>query len=249
MFTCERGFWGVENLSFIPGTVGGAPVQNIGAYGVELKDSLEEIEVFDIEEGEKKIFTNLECRFGYRDSIFKNELKDKCFIISVTFKLSKIPKINTEYKVLKNYLDENKISVKSPFDICSAVTAIRKSKLPDPKILGNAGSFFKNIVLDKIKDKQKIEKILSAFPEIPYFEEENLIKIPSGWLIEKSGREEGISWKGYRVGNVGVHDKQALVLVNYGGATGKEVQDLALQIIKDVKDKFDLELKPEVNII
>ncbi len=249
LFTCERGFWGVENLSFIPGTVGGAPVQNIGAYGVELKDSLEEIEVFDIEEGEKKIFTNLECRFGYRDSIFKNELKDKCFIISVTFKLSKIPKINTEYKVLKNYLDENKISVKSPFDICSAVTAIRKSKLPDPKILGNAGSFFKNIVLDKIKDKQKIEKILSAFPEIPYFEEENLIKIPSGWLIEKSGREEGISWKGYRVGNVGVHDKQALVLVNYGGATGKEVQDLALQIIKDVKDKFDLELKPEVNII
>ena len=239
MFTVNHGYWGIENLSLIPGTVGAAPIQNIGAYGVELKDTLFNIETFEIETGMKRIFSKEECNLGYRDSIFKNELKGECFISAITLKLSKKEKINLGYKILVDFLENNSIEVKTPKDISNAIISIRQSKLPDPKIIGNAGSFFKNVFVEK----EKLNKLLEIYQDMPHFEEENIIKIPAGWLIEQCG------WKGKRVGNVGVHEKQALVLVNYGGATGKEIIDLANEIIKSVKEKFDLELLPEVNLI
>lgn len=270
IFAVSKGWWGIENLSFIPGTVGAAPMQNIGAYGAELKNTLENVEAYDVETGEKRIFTPEECELGYRDSIFKNNLKDKYFITSITLKLSKIPKPNLSYKILAEYLEKparttvpsqndfvglesggNKISVKSPRDISDAVTAIRKSKLPDPKIIGNAGSFFKNVFITE----EKLKNLQENWPEIPFFVEkrtspqpsplprEGEIKIPSAWLIEQCG------WKGKRVGNVGMHNKQALVLVNYGGATGKEVGELSTQIIASVYLKFGIKLMTEVNLI
>ncbi len=239
VFTVDRGLWGIENLSLIPGTVGAAPMQNIGAYGAELKNVLENVEAYDIATGEKKIFSKEECELGYRDSIFKNKLKDKYFITAITIKLSKLEKKNLSYKVLSDHLEKNKIEVKNSKNVSDAVGAIRKSKLPDPKIIGNAGSFFKNVFVNK----EKLEQLLSAYPDLPYFEEDGVIKIPAGRLIEECG------WKGKRVGNVGVHDKQALVLVNHGGANGEEIRNLAHQIIADVKEKFDLELVPEVNLI
>jgi len=249
LFAVNHGYWGVENLSLIPGTVGAAPMQNIGAYGAELNDTLENVEAYEVEnnsESKKKIFTKEDCALGYRESVFKNKLKGKYFISAVTFKLSKKPKINTSYKILANYLEENKIEVRSPKDISEAVASIRRSKLPDPKILGNAGSFFKNV----FAEKNKLEELLKTYPGMPSFEEDEMIKIPAGWLIEQCGPRQGeASWKGYRIGNVGVHEKQALVLVNYGEATGLEVLDLAKKIIASVKDKFDLELTPEVNLI
>ena len=252
VFAVERGLWGVENLSFIPGTVGAAPVQNIGAYGVELKDVLENIEALDVNTGEKRIFSNEECKFGYRDSIFKNELRGKYFIMAVTFKLSKIPKPNISYKILSDYLEKlarpsggNKIEVKNSKDISDAVSAIRKSKLPNPAVIPNAGSFFKNVFVEKVE----LEKLQKKYSDMPFFEEENRIKIPAGWLIEQCGPTNGVSWKGYRLGNVGVHDKQALVLVNYGGAKGEEILNLANKIIANVEEKFGLKLVPEVNLI
>ncbi len=239
LFAVKKEYWGIENLSLVPGTVGAAPVQNIGAYGVELKDTIESVEFFDLESGEKKNLSRDECKFGYRDSIFKNELKGKVFILAVTFKLSKIPNLNVTYKVLKDYLEKNKIEIQKVKDISDVVIAIRQSKLPDPKILGNAGSFFKNVYVSK----KNLEKIKEKYPNVSFFEEAGVIKIPAGWLIEECG------WKGKRLGNVGVHDKQALVLINYGGATGEEIKDLALQIIASVFDKFGLKLTPEVNLI
>ena len=245
-FAVINNYWGVENLSLIPGSVGATPVQNIGAYGVEVKDIIENVEAYDINTGEKSIFNNKECEFGYRDSVFKNKLKDKYFISAVIFKLSKIPNLNIEYKVLKDYLEKNKIKVKSSKDISNAIAEIRKSKLPDPRILSNAGSFFKNVYVDN----KKLEKLKEKYPDISFFEEDGRIKIPAGWLIEQCGpRQGGASWKGYRQGNVGVHDKQALVLVNYGGATGKEILDLANQIINSVFEKFGVKLVSEVNIV
>ncbi len=245
LFVVDRGWWGIENLAYIPGTVGAAPMQNIGAYGAELKNTLENVEAYDIESGDKRIFTREECEFGYRDSIFKNKLKDKYFITSITLKLSKVENKNLSYKVLQNYLEENKISVENPRDVSDAVTGIRKNKLSDPKVIGNAGSFFKNIFVEQ----EKLKKLQAVWSDIPFFKEDlptqagEVIKIPSGWLIEQCG------FKGKRFGNVGVHDKQALVLVNHGGATGKEIKDLAIQIIDAVREKFDLILVPEVNLI
>lgn len=245
-FAVINNYWGVENLSLIPGSVGATPVENIGAYGVEVKDIIENVEAYDINTGEKSIFNNKECEFGYRDSVFKNKLKDKYFISAVIFKLSKIPNLNIEYKILKDYLEKNKIKVKSSKDISNAIAEIRKSKLPDPRILSNAGSFFKNVYVDN----KKLEKLKEKYPGISFFEEDGRIKIPAGWLIEQCGpRQGGASWKGYRQGNVGVHDKQALVLVNYGGATGKEILDLANQIINSVFEKFGVKLVSEVNIV
>lgn len=256
-FTVNYGYWGIENLSFIPGTVGAAPMQNIGAYGTELKDVLENVEAFEIENGVKKIFSREECILGYRDSIFKNKLKGKYFISSIILKLSKTPKPNVSYKILSDYLEKNKIEVKNSKDIALAVESIRKSKLPDPKIIGNAGSFFKNIFLER----EKLEALLKIYPDMPYFEEpaaasalageERTIKIPAGWLIEQCGPalSDGASWKGYKIGNVGVHDKQALVLVNYGEADGQEIIDLANKITVSVQEKFGLKLIPEVNIV
>ena len=258
IFAVKHDYWGIENLALIPGTVGAAPMQNIGAYGAELKETLFKVETFEIETGEKKIFSKEECKLGYRDSIFKNELKDKYFIMAVTLKLSKIPKPNLSYKILQEYLEKlarqsvggNKIEVKNSKDISDAISEIRRSKLPDPKIIGNAGSFFKNVFVSK----DRFEELKKIHGEIPHFDDETSpqpsplrrggnIKIPAGWLIEQCG------WKGKRMGNVGVHEKQALVLVNYGGATGKEMLTLANKIIDGVKDKFDLELLPEVNLI
>ena len=245
-FTVDRGLWGIENLALIPGTVGATPVQNIGAYGVELKDVLESVEAYEINTGNKKIFTNSECEFGYRDSVFKSKLKGQYFISAIILKLSKLENKNVRYRALQEYLDKNSIEVKNVKDISNAVVEIRKSKLPDPKILGNAGSFFKNVYVDK----DKLEELKKTYPEIPSFEEMENIKIPSGWLIEQCGpRQGGTSWKGYRQGNVGVHDKQALVLVNYGGATGEEIKNLAFEIIDSVYKKFSLKLIPEVNFI
>jgi UDP-N-acetylmuramate dehydrogenase len=262
-FAVNHGYWGIENLSLVPGTVGAAPIQNIGAYGTEIKDTLLNVEAFEIENGQKKIFTKEECELGYRDSIFKNKLKGKYFITAITLKLSKIPKPNISYKMLREYLEKstdtkvlagkNKITEHSLKNISEAVTSIRQSKLPDPKILGNAGSFFKNVFVTK----QQLQNLQEKFPNIPYFNEETdltpdpspykgeggNIKIPAGWLIEQTG------WKGKKIGNVGVHEKQALVLVNYGGATGQEILDLANKIIASVKEKFGLELTPEVNLI
>lgn len=238
-FVVERGWWGVENLAYIPGTVGGAPMQNIGAYGAELKNILESVEAYDVESGGKKVFTREECELGYRDSIFKNNLKDKYFITSITLKLSKIENKNLSYKILQNYLSENNLEVKNSRDVSIIVTAIRKSKLPDPKVIGNVGSFFKNIFVEP----EKLKKLQKSWPDIPFFMENSVVKIPAGWLVEQCG------FRGQRFGNVGVHDKQALVLVNYGGATGGEIKDLAMQIISAVQVKFDLKLDPEVNLI
>jgi UDP-N-acetylmuramate dehydrogenase len=239
MFTVNHGYWGIENLSLIPGTVGAAPMQNIGAYGVELKNTLEEVEVYEIKTGEKHVFKKEECEFGYRTSIFKDKLKDKYFISAITLKVNKIEKKNTGYKVLQEYLEKNKIKVKTSKDISDAVVAIRKSKLPDPLLIGNAGSFFKNVYVDTQKERE----IKSKYPDISFFIEDEKIKIPAGWLIEKCG------WKGKRVGNVGVHEKQALVIVNYGGATGGEIKDLSEKIITSVFSQFGLLLEREVNLI
>jgi UDP-N-acetylmuramate dehydrogenase len=242
-FTVENEYWGLENLSFIPGTVGAAPMQNIGAYGAELKDSLVSVEAVEVATGVRKIFSPAECKLGYRDSIFKNEYKDKYFIYAVSLKLSKVPKINTSYKVLADYLQYNNIKVEKSIDISDAVIAIRKSKLPDPSVLGNAGSFFKNVILDKEKDKEKIKSLFCMYENLPSFEEEGKVKIPTGFLIEQCG------WKGKRVGNVGVYEKQSLVLVNHGQASGLDVLNIAKQIILDVKNKFGLDIAPEVNLI
>ena len=238
-FAAEHNYWGIENLSLIPGTVGAAPMQNVGAYGVELKDVLENVEAYDIQNGTKRIFTKEECELGYRDSIFKNQLKGKYFISAITIKLSKKEKKNITYKVLKEYLEKNKIEIKGPKDISEAVASIRRSKLPDPRVIGNAGSFFKNVFLDK----NIAEKFMSKYPDAPHFEEDGVIKIPAAWLIEQCG------WKGKRVGNVGVHDRQALVLVNHGNATGQEVKKLAEEVINSVFTKFGLKLVPEVSLI
>ena len=238
IFAVEHNLWGIENLSLIPGTAGATPIQNIGAYGVELKDTLESAEGYDVETGVKKIFSREECKLGYRDSIFKNDLKGKYFITSLTLTLNKIPQPNISYKILQNYLQEHNIE-ENLKNISDAVSAIRKSKLPDPKEIGNAGSFFKNTFVDA----ETLKKLQLQYPDISYFEEDGIIKIPSGWLIEQCG------FKGMRFGTVGVHAKQALVLVNHGGATGGEVRDLAYKIIDTVKEKFGLTLEPEVNII
>ena len=246
-FAVARGYWGIENLSLIPGSVGAAPMQNIGAYGAELKNTLESVEAYEVATGKKNIFSREECVLGYRDSIFKNTHKGRYFISAITLKLNKNGEGNTTYKILKDYLEKNNTTVKSPKDISDAVAAIRRSKLPDPKEIGNAGSFFKNVFVTAVQ----LKNLQINYSEISFFEEDDKIKIPAAWLIERAGPSTklGTSWKGYREGRVGVHEKQALVLVNYGGATGAEILDLAKQIISSVKEKFGLNLVPEVNIV
>lgn len=239
LFTILNNYSGVENLSLIPGTVGATPIQNIGAYGLEIKDVLESLEAYEIENGTKKIFLNKDCDFGYRNSIFKNSLKDKFFISSVILKLNKIHKPNISYKILKNYLDDKKLEATLK-NISDAVIEIRKSKLPDPKIIGNAGSFFKNVFVTE-DESLRLKEINK---DIPVFKDDyGILKIPAGFLIEQCG------FKGKTFGNVGVYKDQALVLVNQGGATGDEIKDLVFMIIKEVKEKFGLILEPEVNII
>jgi UDP-N-acetylmuramate dehydrogenase len=232
-----RNYCGIENLYLIPGTVGAAPIQNIGAYGVELKDVFYELEAVDLKNGAIRTFNSEDCKFGYRDSVFKQELKGKYFISSVTFKLSLSAHFKIAYGDLKTVLGDNTLSLKAVSD---AVIKIRTSKLPNPAEIGNAGSFFKNPVIPVHQFRTLLEK----YPELPSYPapSSDMVKIPAGWLIEKAG------WKGYQKGNIGVHEKQALVLVNYGGGKGSEIYQLALDIKADVFEKFGVEIEPEVNI-
>ncbi|MCK4662821.1 MAG: UDP-N-acetylmuramate dehydrogenase [Bacteroidales bacterium] len=236
-YSVNNNYGGIENLSLIPGSVGASPIQNIGAYGVEVKDLIHCVETIDIETGELKIFSNSECHFGYRDSIFKSKYKNKYIINSVTYKLNKIHNYNIHYGNIENELKNfNEISIST---IRQAVINIRKRKLPDPEIIGNAGSFFKNPIVDN----SKIEELISKYPDIPiYFKLDNKNKIAAGWLIEQTG------WKGEKIGDAGVHDKQALILINHGNATGKNILELANKIIKSVAEKFGVELEMEINL-
>ncbi len=237
----ENNFSGVENLSLIPGSVGASPMQNIGAYGVEIKDVFESVEAYHIQTGELHAFSKEECEFGYRESVFKRKYKGQYVIISVSYKLSlSAPKVNTSYGAIESELKEMKISTPSIKDVSQAVINIRSSKLPNPKEIGNAGSFFKNPVISK----ELFDKLIVEFPTIPNYPAENDgKKIAAGWLIEQCG------WKGKTLGHYGVHKLQALVLVNYKGATGTEIFDLSSSIIKDVEDKFGITLEREVNIL
>ncbi|MBX7163519.1 MAG: UDP-N-acetylmuramate dehydrogenase [Saprospiraceae bacterium] len=237
-WSLSKGFYGIENLSLIPGSCGAAPIQNIGAYGVELKDVIDSVEVVDFEEGKTQTFTKTECKFGYRDSIFKNELKSKVFITSINLKLSKNPTlIRSEYGSIKEELLKQGITNPTPIDISKTVIKIRQSKLPDPKNLGNAGSFFKNPVLSLD------EFNLIRHHDMPYYPQaDGNVKVPAAWLIEKSG------WKGYRRGDAGCHFNQALVLVNYGKASGSDILNLARDIQTDIMEKYGITLQPEVNI-
>ncbi|WP_418498989.1 UDP-N-acetylmuramate dehydrogenase [Flagellimonas sp.] len=241
MWSLDRGYGGLENLSLIPGNVGTAPIQNIGAYGVELKDVFISCTAMDVETGELVAFDKEDCQFGYRDSIFKNEAKDKFIITSVNLRLTKKDHVlHTGYGAIEEELKSNGIVYPTIRDISNAVIAIRQSKLPDPKELGNSGSFFKNPMISK----KKFDKFIKHHPKAPFYElEDDQFKIPAGWLIEQCG------FKGKRFGDAGVHEKQALVLVNYGKATGKEILELAENIQKEVKNKFGIDILPEVNII
>ncbi|MEO5967917.1 MAG: UDP-N-acetylmuramate dehydrogenase [Ferruginibacter sp.] len=240
MYCVERNYSGVENLSLIPGSVGASPMQNIGAYGVEIKDVFESLTALELSTGKEVIFNYEDCAFGYRESIFKNKLKGKFIILDVTFKLSKIPEFNISYGAIKNELEAMGVKYLSIKAISNAVINIRRSKLPDPYEIGNAGSFFKN---PEIENK-KFQKIFEKFPGIVGYDLNNgKTKLAAGWLIENCG------WKGFRSGDAGCHKKQALVLVNYGEASGLEILSLSNKIIESVKAKFDVELEREVNIL
>lgn len=241
MWCLDRNFGGIENLSLIPGNMGTAPIQNIGAYGVELKDVFESCEVMSVSDQKIRSLNRDECQFGYRDSIFKNEGKGKYVVTSVTLKLSKRNHaLRTSYGAIKNELEERKIENPSIKDISNAVIAIRSSKLPDPKYIGNSGSFFKNPVIKM----SHFDSLKQNFPKIPsYPVSDSQIKVPAGWLIEKAG------FKGKRFGNYGVHEKQALVLVNYDDANGSDILNLARLIQSTIKRIFNINLEAEVNII
>jgi UDP-N-acetylmuramate dehydrogenase len=238
---CIHQNWaGIENLSLIPGSVGAAPMQNIGAYGVEIKNVFHELEAVEISSGKIKTFSNKECQFGYRESVFKRALKGQYLISSVIFKLDKKPTFKTSYGAITNELENMKVTELSIQAISNAVINIRRSKLPDPKVTGNAGSFFKNPVVPI----SLAENIKKEYPEAAAYPlDDNSMKLAAGWLIDKAG------WKGKTYGNYGVHPKQALVLVNYGGATGQNIYDLSTEILTDIKSKFGVELEREVNIV
>lgn len=240
MWCIENGLAGVENLSLIPGSVGAGPMQNIGAYGVELREVFHELEAYHLEEGRVEKFSNSACEFGYRESVFKKSLKGQFAIISVTFKLSRKPDFKTSYGAIEQELNRMGVEELSIRCVSQAVINIRRSKLPDPRMIGNAGSFFKNPVISATH----FEDLKRQFPEMPnYPAGEGLVKVPAGWLIDNSG------WKGKRFGNYGVHERQALVLVNYGGAQGNEIYDLSEKIIDDIRSTYGIELEREVNII
>lgn len=241
LWALKKGYGGLENMSLIPGNTGTAPIQNIGAYGVELKDTFVRCEAMKIDDQVIKSFNKKDCKFGYRDSYFKNEGKGKYIIVSVTLRLSKRNhRINRSYGAIESELNKKNIDRPTITDISNAVIAIRKSKLPDPAKLGNSGSFFKNPVINQTK----FDTFTKDYPDAPYYKvSSNAYKIPAGWLIEQCG------FKGKRFGDAGVHEHQALVLVNHGKATGMEILDLAQKIIESVKDKFAITIHPEVNII
>jgi UDP-N-acetylmuramate dehydrogenase len=241
LWSIEQNFGGLENMSLIPGNVGTTPVQNIGAYGTEIKDTFVSCEAINITSQEIKTFTNTECNFGYRESVFKNEVKDQYIITSVIFKLTKRNhKINTSYGDIQAELTKNAITTAGLKDVSNAVIAIRKSKLPDPAELGNSGSFFKNPILLRTD----FEPIHQKFPEMRFFDiSETEVKVPAGWLIEQAGL------KGKRFGDAGIHKNQALVLVNYGGATGQEILAVSKTVQDTVFEKFGIHIEAEVNVI
>jgi UDP-N-acetylmuramate dehydrogenase len=241
MYCVQNNLGGIENLSLIPGTVGAAPIQNIGAYGVEAKEVIKKVETIHLLTGKRKSFTNAECMFGYRESIFKHDLKENYFISSVTLTATtKNHLLNTRYGAIQDTLKAMHVTEPTIKTVSDAVIQIRKTKLPDPSILGNAGSFFKNPTI-ALSHYEKLKKTYSEIPGYPSVNQS--VKVPAGWLIEQCG------WKGKRIENIGVHTQQALVLVNYGNGNGNEIFQLAKNILSSVKEKFDIALTPEVNII
>ena len=241
LYCVERGWGGLENLSLIPGKVGAAPMQNIGAYGVEIKDTFDHLEALRLSDGEVVTFGREACHFGYRESFFKREGRDRFVILSVTFKLNKPPHVlNTSYGNIGEELARMGVTRPTIQDVSQAVIAIRRSKLPDPAVIGNAGSFFKNPVVPA----ELAQHLKAAHADMPQYPGEGgLVKLAAGWLIEQAG------WKGYRANAHGVHDRQALVLVNHGGATGQAIYDLSEQVLQSVKARFGVELEREVNIL
>lgn len=240
LWSIEQGYGGLENLSLIPGTVGAAPIQNIGAYGVELKDVFVKLEAVALATGKKKTFYTKDCQFGYRDSIFKRANKGKYCITKVVLRLTKSPQVNITYGAIQTTLQAMNIAQPSIRSVSDAVIQIRSSKLPNPAELGNSGSFFKNPEIDR----PTFEALQKRFPSIVFYDlPDGRVKVPAGWLIEQCG------WKGKRVGNTGCHAKQALVLVNYGGATGAEVRAHAERVMASVEEKFGICLQAEVNFV
>ena len=238
-YTVANGWYGAENLSLIPGEVGASAVQNIGAYGVEAKDLIVSVDTFGLETGEERRFMREECRYAYRESVFKQELKGKYALTFVTYRLKKHPVFHLEYGNIRAELEKQGCQVDLE-NVRRIIIAIRQAKLPDPKVLGNAGSFFMNPVVPKMQ----FEALLAQYPDMPHYPVDDAhVKIPAGWMIDRCG------WKGKRVGHAGVHEKQALVLVNCGGATGKEVMHLAEEIVASVRERFGVTIRPEVNYI
>lgn len=241
LWSIENNLGGLENLSLIPGNVGTSPIQNIGAYGVEIKDTFHKLKAVEIATGKRRIFNKSECAFGYRNSVFKNSLKGKYVITSVIFKLTKTNhSLNFSYGAIQSELEKRGINKPTIKDISDCVIDIRNSKLPNPDVIGNSGSFFKNPVIST----EEFNILKSKYPKIPsYIISDSEVKVPAGWLIEQSG------FKGKRFGDAGVHDKQALVLVNHGNATGKEIYALAQKIQQKIKETFNISLDIEVNVI
>lgn len=239
LYAIDKGLGGIENLSLIPGTVGAAPLQNIGAYGVELKDVFHSLEAVDVQSGELRTFRPADCQFGYRESVFKKALKGRYIVTHVTLELSKKPVFNISYGAIRETLAAMQVKELTLPALSEAVCRIRRSKLPDPAVIGNAGSFFKNPEISP----EAFAGLKARFPDVPsYPAPHHQVKVPAGWLIERAG------WKGRRFGNYGVHQDQALVLVNYGGAQGSQIKGLAQDIIRSVQDTFGITLTPEVNI-
>ncbi len=240
LYCLENNFFGLENLSLIPGNVGASPMQNIGAYGVEIKDVFDSLEAYHLTDKIIHRFEAKDCEFGYRESVFKNKFRNQFVILNVTFRLKKKSDLHIAYGAIEQELAKMHIKDITARSISEAIIRIRTSKLPDPAVLGNAGSFFKNPVISN----QLFEKIHAQYPDMPGFALQNgQIKTAAGWLIEQCG------WKGYRKGDAGCYEKQALVLVNYGKAKGKEINELAGSIIESVAKKFNIHLEREVNII
>ena len=234
-WTTRNQYYGIENLSLIPGSVGAAPIQNIGAYGCELQDCFTKLEAINLNTREKKIFTKSDCNFGYRNSIFKNELKNHFIITKVYLSLMKEKKLNLNYNGLIDKIKKKRVSIE---DVRNAIIKIRKSKLPDPNHIGNAGSFFKNPIISEAH----LKKIMIEHPEIPYFKKDG-IKVPAAWLIEK------LKWKGHQEKSCGVYNNHALIIINHNHATGKEINDLARNIKQDVYKNFNIILEEEISII
>ena len=240
MYCVDNGWGGIENLSLIPGNTGTAPMQNIGAYGVEIKETFLELEALEISSGKIVKFNNSDCEFGYRESVFKNKMKNQYIILNITLELKKNPVLNINYGDVKAILESQNIKNPAIKEVSNAIIRIRQSKLPDPKKIGNSGSFFKNPIVRL----NQLELIKKKYPNVVNYEiNENEFKIAAGWLIERAG------WKGKKFNNYGIHEKQALVLVNYGLANGMEIFELSEKIILDIKDKFGIKLEREVNII